>query len=315
MPETECVSSPQLLSDYETCQRKGLWSSQWASNRLRATEMVALALRASLTATEQPESTLGDYAGSTVLQLAEDRGIQSEQDDVYAEVMHHAALSDVLVTAIRKQKDEAWIVPPPVQHWTPDCLMSPDGKFLRRIALVSHWNDQRHYSECRSWYAAGEIAHYELPMQLVVLVIGQERLGKRQSPWVSGFLHPMNKILRFRKKSRATSEVFNEKWEKIWREDHAEITRETWLNAMLKDDVLPQVCFRITIPVPEKIHCQRIRDIAARKMENLGETKETPEPNLSSCDWPVPCLFRRLCHTIPERSPSRTNGFIPRERS
>ena len=310
MPNLECASSPQVLTDLETCQRKGLWASSWASNRLPAKEMVNLALRQALTATELNGDALGEVAGAAVMQFAEDRGIQSDQDEVYSEVIHHAALSDVLVTAIRKPKDEPWITPTPVQCWTPDCLMSPDGKYLRRIAIVSHWNDQRHYSECRSWYAAGEIAHYELPMQLVVLVIGQERLGKRQSPWVSGFLHPMNHTLRFRKKQRGTSEVFNDKWEKIWREDHAEITRETWLNSMLKDDVLPQVCFRVTIPVPEKIHCQRIRDIAARKMENLGKVKETPEPNLSSCDWPVPCLFRRLCHTIPERGPSRNNGFI-----
>lgn len=275
--------------------------------------MVNLALRASLVAAGAQQ--WGELAGAEVLQLAEDRGLQTDQNDIYSSVIHHAALSDLLVSSIRKPQDEPWLVPDPVQNWTSDCFLSPDGRYLRRYTLVSHWNDQRHYSECRSWYSCGEIAHYKLPMQLIVLVIGQERLGKRLSPWVSGFLHPANHELRFRKKSRSQTEVFNDKWTKIWREDHAEITRETWLNGMLKDDVLPEVCFKIDMPVPDEIHCQRIRDIAARKLERLYAMTETPEPNLSTCDWPVPCTFRRLCHTIPEREPSRKNGFVQIERS
>ena len=188
--------------------------------------------------------------------------------------------------------------------------MSPDGSHLRRVALVSHWNDERHYSECRSWYSIGEVCHYNLPMQLIVVVIGQERCGKRSSPWTTGFLHPMNRALRFRKKIRSTLESFNDKWEKVYREDHAEITRETWLNAMLKDDVMPEVCFKLDIPVPDEAQRWRIIDIANKKLERLAEIKGIPEPNLSSCDWPVPCEFRRLCHKVPEGRPSSTNGFI-----
>ncbi len=270
--------------------------------------MVNLALRAALTATGQRE--WGELAGSEMLQLAEDRGLETKETRIYDEVMHHAALADILISSIRKPTDEPWLIPAPVQNWTSDCFLSPDGKNLRRIVLVSHWNDERHYSECRSWYSAGEIAHYKLPMQLVVLVIGQSKAGKRSSAWTSGFLHPMNHELRFRKKSRSTSEVFNSKWEKIWREDHGEITRETWLNSMLKDDVLPEVCFKLDIPVPEEKHCQRIRDIAARKLDTLYAMKERPEANLSSCDWPVPCQFRKLCHTLPEREPSTKNGYV-----
>src|SRR6266568_2045406 len=229
------------------------------------------------------------------MQLAEDRGLQTQEHDIYSEVIHHAALSDILVSAIRKPTDEPWLVPEPVQNWTSACFLSPDGTYLRRIALVSNWSDSRHYSECRGWFTMGEIAHYGLPMQIVVLVIGQERRGKRSSPWVSGFLHPMNHELRFRKRRKGpmrgggVGQVFNDRWEKIWREDHAEITRESWLNGMLKDDILSDVCFKVDVPVPDKTHCQRIRDMAARKLEQLGNIIEKPEGNLSTCDFPVPC--------------------------
>ncbi len=304
------MSSPALLTDFETCPRKGYFGLSWASQKLSAKEMVTLGLRAALTATEPIDGAFGEVAGAEVLQLAEDRGLATEEYDIYSQVMHNAALSDILVSSLRKPTDEPWLIPPTVQGWISDCLMSPDGDYLRRLVLVQHWTDARHYSECRNWFTQGEIAHYRLPMQLIVLVIGQERKARRLSPWTQGFLHPANRQLRFRKKSRSTTEVFNDAWEKIYREDHAEISRETWLNAMLKDDVLPEVCFKVDVPVPETPQLQRIRVMAARKMERLQKMFEKPEANLSSCDWPTPCVFRKLCHRIPEWEPSERNGFI-----
>jgi hypothetical protein len=244
-----------------------------------------------------------------MLQLAEDRGVDTDLHRTYPTVIHHAALSDLLVSTIRKPGDASWLTPPNVQGWTSDCFLSPDGNSLRRIVLVSGWSDERHYAECRSWYSLGEMARYELPMQLVVFVIGQQRNGKRSSPWTQGFLHPMNKQLRFRKKSRSTSEVFNDKWEKVYREDHDEIARETWLESMLRDDVLAEVCFRVDIPLPEPRHLLQVRQTMERKLNALREMKEKPDIQFSTCDRP-PCEFKRCCHILPEREPSEKNGFV-----
>jgi len=272
--------------------------------------MVSEALRVALQAPNEQETAFGEAAGSAMLQLAEDRGLDTDNYDVYGSVIHHAALADLIVSAVRKPDDKPWLIPEPVKNWNSSCFLSPDGNTLRRIVLVSHWSDSRHYSECRSWLSLGEVCHYNLPLQMIVAIIGQERNGKRSSAWTKGFLHPRNHQLRFRKKSRATSEVFNDKWEQIWREDHAEITRETWLQAMLTDDILPEVLFRVDIPVPETVHRQRILDLAQSKLDRLERIQETPEPQLSTCDFPTPCQFRRCCHCIPEREPSEKNGFI-----
>jgi len=270
--------------------------------------MVSQSLRVALTASGEPP--WGEIAGSEVMQLAEDRGLDCDADRVYEGVVNHAALSDVLVSAIRKPIDPPWLLPESLQNWSSACYLAPEGDALRRIVLVSNWNDERHYSECRSWFTMGEIAHYKLPMQMVVLVIGQQRFGKRYGPWTQGFLHPANRTLRFRKKSRSTSEVFNDKWSKVWREDHAEISRETWLESMLRDDVLPEVCFKVDVPVPGEVHIQRILDTAARQLDTLHEMKEKPAVQFSTCDWPVPCMFKKCCHVLPEREPSLKNGFV-----
>lgn len=304
------MSTAALLTAYELCHRKGAYSREFEPNRLSAKEMTYRAICLALEAQEPQDGAFGEIAGSAVLQLAQDRGIESALPHIYGQVIHHAALADILVSTLRKAADPPWAVPPNVQSWTPGCFLAPDGNSLRRIVLVSHWTDARHYSECRSWFSLGEVCHYKMPMQLAVLIIGQERNGKRSSPFTTGFCHPMNKQLRFRKKSKAAMEVFNDKWAKILREDHAEISRETWLAAMLQDDVLPEVAFKVDIPVPEEVQRQRIVDMAARKLEQLYAITEKPQPNLSTCDFPVPCQFRGLCHTLPEREPSEKNGFI-----
>jgi len=208
--------------------------------------MVTEAVKQALIAPNASETAFGEVAGDAMMQLGEDRGMDTEIHNVYDMVCHHACLADILVSAIRKPDAKPWGPCPKLDGWTSDCFLSPDGNYLRRILLVTHWTDEREYSESRGWFCLGETAHYNLPMQLVVAVIGQQRNGKRLSPWCSGFTHPKNHQLRFRKKSRSTSETFNDKWEKIYREDHAEISRETWLQAMLTDDVLISPAASIT---------------------------------------------------------------------
>jgi hypothetical protein len=306
-------NTPLLLSSFETCARKGFLARSWLARKLNASQMTYEAIRHVLTlpaASNAQDGAWGEVAGSQVMQLASDRGLDTDLHDLYSCVLHHAALADILVTVIRKQKDEPWLIPDPVQNWTSGAFLSPDGSTLRRVVLVSHWTEEREQSEKRSWYSMGEIAVYNLPMQMLVMVIGQMRNGRRSSPWVKGFLHPQNRQLRFRRKDRAKSATFNEAWSVAWREEHDEISRETWLNAMLKDDVLREVCFRVDLPVLPASERNRVLDMSRRKLDRLYSLKEKPEANLSSCEWPLPCQFKRCCWNNPEKEPSEKNGFI-----
>ena len=308
------MSTAQILTNYEHCQRKSFYGLSWQRNRLSAVGMMAKAIRVAVTAPNASETAFGELAGSEVMQLAADRGLETENPEVYEAVIHTAALSDILVSAIRKPGSPPWQIPEVVQNWTSAAYLSPDGSYLRRIALVSHWSDERQCGESRAWFTLGEIEAYRLPMQIAVLVLGQQRNGRRTgSPWCSGFLHPRNHELRFRKRSKGTrtdGNVFNDKWEKILREDHAEISRETWLESMLRDDVLPDVCFKVDVEIPTEKQLQRIREMRDRKLEKIAALTEKPEANLSTCDFPVPCEFKRCCHAAVEREPSEKIGYL-----
>lgn len=307
------MTTADLLTHFETCDRKGYRSQRWERRRLDATTILRRAITAGVT--EKDREDFGEAAGEAVMELASDPGMEMPASrHLYESVVHHAALSDVLTSAVRKPKSPAWNIPPPTTFagapWTSSAFLAPTGDMLRRVVLATSWNDERHYAEVRSWHAQGEMAAYKLPMQLVVLVLGQHRDGKRSGPWTKGFLHPQNHKLRFRKKSKATFETFSDKWESVWREDRGEIDTRQWLQAMLEDDILGDVCFTVDIPLlPNILLPENIESIAARKLERLAGTTELPEKSMSVCDRP-PCPFKGCCWSEVEYEPSEKAGFV-----
>ena len=287
----------------------GYWQASWRLLRLSSSQMVSEALKSVLEA--HGGRDWGEYAGDTVMQLAEDRGLVEERHpNPYACVLHHACLSDIIASVLRKKDDPAWVKPDPVDGWESSAYLAPDGSHLRRVVLASHWSDERQFSERNAWGTLGEMAVYKLPVKLAVIIIGQEVNGLRSTPWTTGFLHPSgNQKLRFRKRSKTRNEVFSSKWFKIKREEHAEISRDKWLDEMLADDVLSEICFPVEIPLQPKRQLQRVQDIAKRKLHELYLTRMAPDPQLSTCDWPTPCVFRKLCRAVPEREPATMFGY------
>lgn len=301
-------ATAEIYSTFETCERKGIWGKKFARPRLDGSEALRRAIKAGLTETERED--FGIVAGEAMMDLCATRGIDTNTTNVYDSAIHHASLADILTTTARRSDGEAWLVPEPSKSgWESSCYLNPSGTALRRIVLVSSWSDERHYAECRSWYTLGEIAAYELPMQLCVFVIGSQRDGRRHSPWSKGLLHPSNRKLRFRKKSNTSTEGFKDTWARVWREEHDEIEVSTWLQAMLDDDILRDVSFVVDVAVPPQEHLNVIRkqmDSIQKRMEGISAL---PEVKRSPCDYPIPCQFRECCHSVPEVHPLKA-GFV-----
>jgi hypothetical protein len=288
------MNSPLLLTHFETCDRKGFWSRSREKVKVDSAEMMRISISAGLTT---DRTDIGEAAGEACYQLGVDPGIDSEHYDQHGEVIHLACIADIVSTAIRK--DKPWKLADPTKvvgvPWKSAAYLDPTGSHLRRVVLAPRWSDDRHYSEARSWFSLGETCAYGLPMQQVVVILGEHRAGKYSSPWTKGLRHPANKKLRFRKKNDV-GEPFKDTWLKIWREDFDDISTLEWLQAMLDDGVLQDHCFTVAIDVPEKSARQRILDMAARKLEKLAAIKTLPDPQLTGCDWPRVCDFRGPCH-------------------
>jgi hypothetical protein len=300
---------PALLTAYEPCKRKGIWSRDWERSKIDLHELLLEGIKEGVTTDRED---YGEAAGERIMEISARREIVSDQHDLYSQVIHHCAIADIVSCAIRKPSEPPWGVSEPVSlpnglQWQGGDLLAPDGLKLRRVVLATNWSDDRHYSEARSWFSLGNVCAYELPMQEAVIILGTNRDGRRHGYWSKGLRHPVNKKLRFRKKND-TETGFKSSWKTIFREDYDDISTKEWLEAMYSDGVLQDICFSVEVPVPEKTTRQKIVDLAARRLDEIYRTKELPLQQLSTCDFPIPCIFRNPCHS--GNSPSGKYGFV-----
>jgi hypothetical protein len=304
------MNTDELLSQIETCERAAWWSLDWEKSRITPNQLLLEGIREGLLS---GRSDFNESAGERVVEIASKRELTTDYPGVYDQVIHTASLADVLSHTLRKAAGEPWKLPEPTtipggHEWASSVFLAPGGQTLRRVVLVSHWDKDRHYSHCRDWSTIGNICAYELPMQLAICVLGQVRDGKRYGYFSRGYRHPVNKGLRFRKRTDAGSK-FKSSWEPIFREDHDEITTADWLSAMHSDGVLADSAFSVTVDVPTKEARQHVLDLAARKLDRLMSLKTVPDEQFTGCNWPVRCPYISPCHGgAPE--PNGRYGFV-----
>lgn len=303
------TNTAELLAAFESCSRKAHWLLKWAKHRLTPSDALRYAVLAGLTETENQD--YGELAGSEFMTLAHERGLDViDSINLYRSACNHAAIADIVTTAARKSSDPPWMVLESTPEWAPSCFIDSTGTYLRRFLPVSSWNDERAAHEARSWFSIGEQSYFKMPMQLVVAVIGQMSGGRRRGHWSRALLHPQQKSVRFKRRRRATIEGFKETFIEVFREDHGDIERETWIQGMLDDDVLQESLFVVTIPTPGELEIAAICDLAKRKLDRIEmERLFLPDRQLSTCDSPLsPCAFRCCCWSSPESRPD-DGGF------
>lgn len=302
------ICSADILTNFEHCQRWGHWSRSWQRRKMSSMEMFAAA--ASYALPWQGDDP-GEDAASHFMELAHDRGLEVPRNvNTYRCAINHAAAVDLVVTAIR-ETSPAWLELASLPGWTTSAQVNVEGTRLRRFLPVAYWNDEREFFFKNNWHCIGEIAQYRLPMELVVAVIGPMTGGRRHAAWSKALFNPRagGPRLRFRLRQRSRVEGFAESWRPIYREDHDEIDRKKWLEAMFADEVLQENLFVVRVPVPEETQLAHIRDLAARQLARLGAILELPPKQLTTCTNPIrPCPFQSCCWSQPESRPE-DGGF------
>lgn len=302
MPEKKVPSSSLLNSD-DRCRRLPFLSAQWEPSAISPMEALYSAVESGLTDTSDREPS--DVAEDALMELATSRGLDSNQVDILGEASHLASLASMIAFLLRPQGP--WKRPEPFRmadgsYWTPGSFLDPMETHLRRVVLVGRWDVYRQVQEEHDWRTM-EAAIYRVPMDLVVVVLGQQRDGRRHGPLSRGYMHPVAKNLRFRKRDGGG---FDGAWEPVFREK-ARFSKEEWLDAMVDDGVLQDVVMIHTVPVPD--NAEQLCNIAMRKLERIKNTEKISEPQISQCfSRTHPCIFRGCC---PSGSlPSMDNGFI-----
>jgi hypothetical protein len=299
-----------LLSQIETCERAAYWSLDWEKNRITPNQLLLEGIKSGVLSTR---ADFGECGGERVVEIASVKELTTDYPQVYDQVIHTASLADVLCHALRKAQEAPWTMPEPTtlpggHEWVSSTFLAPGGQSLRRVVIVSNWSKDKHYSFCRDWSTIGNVCAYELPMQLAVCVLGQVREGKRYGYFSRGYRHPVNRGLRFRKRTDAGT-GFKSSWQQIFREDFDEIKTVDWLQAMHADGVLADSAFSVTVDVPSKEARKHVLDLASRKLDKLLNMKTVPDEQYTGCSWPVRCPYISPCHKGDE--PSGRYGFVP----
>lgn len=297
------MGSADVLLNHDRCPRLAHWGMRWQAQNIDASEALALAVDEGVMCEGNDP---GQFAGDTIMTIASERRLNVPGSQ-YDCALHLASLADLITTALRTGTP-AW-ARPAARTW--QTLIWESSAFiergirLRRVVLVDRWSEERKLHELHSWRTLGEQAVYELPMTLTVIVHGQRRVGRYHTPWSQGWLHPLSKELRIKKRS---GERFQGNWRECWREQHGEIDRDRWLEMMHKDKVMPEVMFNVDAPVPPDKLLVPVRTLAQDKMQALVESARTPRPTISACDWPRKCKFHACCWGF--KDPNERNGFV-----
>lgn len=298
------MTGAESLTAHDRCSRSAFLSKGWARNVVSPTSALYQAIEAGLE--YEGDEDPGQVAGDSLFTIATDRGLDTPQQDLYGHATHLAALADILTWFLRPTAP--WQRPEDVkiskEPWISSAFLDPSGLRLRRILLVDRWSEERARAESHSWRTIGECVAYDLPLVQTVLVIGQNREGRRHSPWSKAWTHPVNHALRMRKRS---GEGFGGKWKGVFREE-TEFSREHWIDAMTNDGILGDVAFEVEVPVPEAQAKSKIRHLMEKKLAEIKGLVALPDPCPSQCDGLTPCQFVNACWNF--TMPSDRNGFV-----
>ena len=288
--------TPTRLNTDDFCRRAEFLSRSWERNILNSTAALYRAIEIGL---ESDVEDPGQAAGDALMGFAVDRGLDTPQFDLLGHAEHLAAIADFVTYLLRT--GEPWQRPADKNEWVSSAYLN--GSRLRRVVLVDRWSDERALAEEHDWRTIGECATYDLPMDLFVIILGQQRDGRRHGPISKGFLHSVNDDLRFRKRD---GEDFGPTWVRTFREE-SNIGREEWLEAMTHDGVLTESL--IVHPVELPPYASEIRAVLEAKTSRIQDTHELPEAQLSMCDNALrPCQFRNCCPYF--TLPSEDKGFL-----
>jgi hypothetical protein len=302
-----------------------MFSLEWQPVRVTPLGAVYSALRHVMTC---PAT---DYSGpqiarDRVMEMAAERGVQTDRHDPYDLMVHHAHLAEVLARASRQPSQEPLTIHPGVKvgstglEWKPEGYLIDGGTRLMRVVLANHWDDDRQMSELHSWRTVGDVSVTGLPMQIRVLVIGSVTNGRRYGHWTRARQHPYDKSLRFQRRS-GQEDGFSDSYKTVWRE-HAKIGPDPWIEQMSRDGVLREVAFTRNVIVPSGRQREMVLDditrIGLEMEEAWGVRNKIQFPmTRSACDLAGPgrgpCLYQSSCYSPVEITPGESGLFKRRE--
>ncbi len=315
------IFSPLDVISFQACKRRPFLYRNWAVNRRRPKQILDACLREGVIALSTGSSValVRDEARARLMSEAAQPGMDlPEGVDPYVVASDLAALLDTCLTAISQLTLLSLHSLPPISlegHAYAPLSVADDSGSLHRWLTVDVWDDDALTRELHSWVTAGDMAVCDAPMTLHVVVIGQRRNGRQQSPWCRAHEQPIIRRLRFLRKNHHHDGKGSERrpaippdWKTVWYSDMPSPDPEAWVAAMHRDEITPRLLLHPSIAeFTDAVRIQTIAQLSviADEMERTSESLQSdtsPEPAMSlpmsrsACDGMVPCPYRWACY-------------------
>lgn len=292
------ILTPEALDTYDKCERRYAFSRRYDPLTITPLGLLYAALEWALISGD-PEQAAKDEC----LRIAREKEIQSEHLNGFAVVRHVGLLAGIIALALHKKFGRMRRLDPVPfgeNQWQSNLFAVRARTY--RFVLTSHWDDDTLRAYAHSWGTVGELAALEAPLNLVAIVIGASRNGRRHSAWTKGLLHPVNGSLRFRKRQKGD---FSDGWQEVWRENRMDIPTEKWLAQMEADGVMESLIVSREIAYrAEDARMQSARREMFQIIGQMGEAREDAPMRRSACDLWGGCPFQPCCFSAKAITPA-----------
>ena len=284
------IVSSRLFDIFDRCGRRLAFERDYEPRTISPLGLLYGALEAALAG--------GSYSDA-ILDLTQRLDVSAGELSPISAVRHVESMAEIISMALEAKLGRMHRIDPVAlgDHQWQSNLFEDRSGFLHRLILASHMDDDSLRSYAHSWGTIGELAALERPIALLIVIIGSQRGGRRHSAWSKGFLHPIQKVLRFQQRKKADG--FTQGWKECWREQ-TEIKASTWLDRMRLDDVLPDLITvrRILYRPEDERMKQGRRDMLALIPRMEAVTVGEPMRR-SSCDelGKGACPFQAICYS------------------
>ena len=303
------ILTASTLTDYQSCPRKTLLSTDWEILKLRPKQMLDSCLRRGILAITQGKDAgeVAEGMKAEFLQAAANPGMDTPRGaKPYEIAKDHVAMIQTILRAAKRMELPVLAESPTVQlsstvEYQP--LAFTDGVMLHRIITVDRWDDAALSRELHGWYTIGDQAVTGLPLTLHVIETGQTRNGRRASPWARGWRHPTLRNahrIRFLHKDGTGFKG----WTPVWLADERELDAEEWVEAMWKEGAVQAAWKDIAVAPPTLSQRSgtlgQLRLEAHRMSVLISERQSNPWSAIpmhrGSCDGMVPCGWQEACY-------------------
>jgi hypothetical protein len=308
------------LRNWQTCRRRYLLEQHWRVVRWRPASLFRSCLREGVLALSNGAdvATVRTTARTRFLSSAANPGLDHLTGDPWTVAQDWAGMLGTVLTAIARLvlltlTRPASIPLSAASLAAEDCAWLPlswldDSGTLHRWLTCDHWTEEVLAREAHSWHVIGDMVMLDAPMMLHAIEIGQQRNGRRHSPWARCYKHPLAAGgCRFQRPDGAGGwrPLSGKGWKPLWYVDQTKPDPEAWVDLMDADHVTPSLLHHTTIAQPSAAQAGRIRgEIGrlAREMRRALADALTPESPMevpmarAACD-PIggPCPLQVAC--------------------